>query len=187
MSCVHTRVGRARPYRPHPWREVIRDNCPCFSVSFPSSASVARVLLLFGCHAAVHDSPLPPLRRAQEPSAKSHVLSITSTRNTSRCSSQRLVLTFSRSSSENHLRVSMGESPQFRNSPNAKFASFPRLIVPGKSLRRVALKCNHERAVCVSEITKLILSRCKKFFDLRIKQNISFFKNKNKNTQIYFY
>lgn len=94
MSCLHTRVGRARPYRLHPWREVIVITARCFSVSCLSSG-VARVLLLFGCHAAVHDSRLPPLRRAQEPSAKSHVLSITSTRNTSRCSSQRLVLTFS--------------------------------------------------------------------------------------------
>lgn len=51
--------------------------------------------------------------RAREPSAKSHVLSITSTRNTSRCvpTSCRLDVLSPRSSSESYLRVSL--SPSF--------------------------------------------------------------------------
>lgn len=127
-----------------------RDNCPCFSVS-SLSPRVARVLLLFGCHAAVHDSPPSSRqRRAQEPSAKSHVLSITSTRNTSRCFSQRLVLTFSL---RDHLpRIIFAfrwERHRSFEIAKREIRLVPRLIsgliVPGKSLRRVALKCNHEK------------------------------------------
>lgn len=66
-----------------------RDNCRAFP---PSPCSPSQFFCFLDviprCTTGFH-------RRGRKPSAKSHVLSITSTRNTSRCSNQRLVLTFS--------------------------------------------------------------------------------------------
>lgn len=95
-----------------------RDNCPCFSVS-SLSPRVARVLLLFGCHAAVHDSPPPP------PPATPRTGAICQVARPFHHVDQEHLEVFQptscldvfspRSSSENHFRVSMRESSQFRN------------------------------------------------------------------------
>jgi hypothetical protein len=87
LQCrAYTHASAARGHIGHIRAAKCRDNCRAFP-SLPSDPAAS-----FFCFTDVisrpRDSPPPS-------SAKSHVLSITSTRNTSRCFNQRLALTFS--------------------------------------------------------------------------------------------
>lgn len=91
LQCrAYTHASAGRGHIGHIRGAKCRDNCRAFPPppSCPSAGFFCFLDVILRCTTAFH-------RRAREPSAKSHVLSITSTRNTSRCSNQRLVLTFS--------------------------------------------------------------------------------------------
>lgn len=113
-ACTHARpLLRASLYRAHARREISCDNRPVFSLSFSFSPSFSLSFLIsdprgsralsrgglgFFCFSDITPRCTTAFhRRARQLRSPSwsHVLSITLTRNTSRCSEPHLVLTFS--------------------------------------------------------------------------------------------
>lgn len=135
LQCrAYTHASTARRHIGHIRAAKCRDNCR----AFPSLSSDPAATVSFAFRTSSRGRATALRRRAWESSAKLHVLSVTSTRNTSRCSNLRLALTFSL---RNHLpRVISahrdGAVMVVSRLLSAECVSSSGLIVSGKSPRR---------------------------------------------------